>query len=379
MTPDKPAFPALIRRLPDLRRLADHLQRQPVVGVDTESNSLYAYQEQVCLIQFSTAQADYLVDPLSLDTLAPLSSLFANRQIEKIFHAAEYDLICLHRDFNFEFDNLFDTMWAARVVGREAIGLSSLLEAEFGVKADKRYQRANWGKRPLSDDMLAYARQDTHYLIPLRNRLYRELEESDRLALALEDFQRMETLYERSSLNGTPPDCWERINGTRDLNPQQMAILKALCEYRETVARRRDRPVFKVMGDSTLVSIASACPVSLAELESLPNVSARQVQQYGHQLLEAVQEGLNAPPLDPEPPPRPDPDYLTRMDAVRTWRKERAQSIGVESDVVLPRDLMLEVVSRAPKNRQELNDILSEVPYRQRHFGPGLLQAVREA
>jgi ribonuclease D len=379
MNPNQPVFPDLITQMPDLRRLAEHLLDQSRVGVDTESNSLYAYQEQVCLIQFSTQQADYLVDPLSLDTLAPLADLFSNRRIEKIFHAAEYDLICLYRDFGFEFANLFDTMWAARVAGREAIGLSALLEDEFGVIVDKRYQRANWGKRPLSAEMLAYARLDTHYLIPLRNRLYHELENCGRLDLAQEDFLRMERLYQRSSLNGTPPDCWVRINGTRDLNPQQMAILRELCEYREVVARRHDRPVFKVMGDSTLVSIASACPVSLPELESLPNVSARQVRQHGDELLQAVREGLNAPPLEPEPAPRPDPNYLNRMDAVRTWRKELAQSIGVESDVVLPRDLMLEVVSAAPRSREEMDRILNEVPYRRENFGASLLKAVQEA
>lgn len=379
MSPDQLNFPDLIRRPADLQRLVAHLLKQPVLGVDTESNSLYAYQEQVCLIQFSTAQDDYLVDPLSLDTLAPLAPVFSEPRIEKIFHAAEYDVICLHRDFGFEFANLFDTMWAARVVGREAIGLSSLLESEFGVKANKRFQRANWGKRPLSKDMLAYARLDTHYLIPLRNRLHHELEESGRLQLAQEDFQRMERLYERASLNGNPQECWERISGTRDLNPQQMAILRELCEYREVIARRRDRPVFKIMGDSALVNIASACPVSLPELESLPKVSDRQVRQHGPALLEAVKDGLNAPPLEPEPPARPDPNYLSRMDAVRTWRKNRAQSIGVESDVVLPRDLMLEVVSRAPRTSGQLAQILSEVPYRRQHYGAELLQVVREA
>lgn len=372
-------FPDLVTRASDLRRLAQHLLQQPVLGVDTESNSLYAYQEQVCLIQFSTHQSDYLVDPLSLDSLSPLEPIFSERHIEKIFHAAEYDLICLHRDFGFEFANLFDTMWAARVVGREAIGLSSLLESEFGVKANKRYQRANWGKRPLSQDMQAYARLDTHYLIPLRNRLHRELEASGRLQLAQEDFQRMERLYERSTLNGRSPECWERINGTRDLNPQQMAILRELCQYREDIARHRDRPVFKVMGDNTLVSVASACPVSLEELESLPEISERHVRQHGSALLEAVKEGLNAPPIEPEPPSRPDPAYLSRMDAVRSWRKERAQSIGVESDVVLPRDLMLEVVSQAPHTPEALEQILGEVPFRLKNYGADLLRAVKQA
>jgi ribonuclease D len=377
MSPNQEFFPDLISDPQDLKRLVERLSREPVISVDTESNSLYAYQEQVCLIQFSAAGKDFLVDPLALEDLSPLGKIFADEKIEKVFHAAEYDIICLHRDFDFEFANLFDTMWAARVSGREAIGLSSLLEEEFGVKADKRYQRADWGKRPLSDAMLAYARLDTHYLITLRNRLRAELVEKGRLELAQEDFVRMERLYERATLNGNAPACWERISGTRDLDPQQMAILKALCEYREQVASQRNRPVFKVLGDATLVKIASTCPVSLDELESLDHISTRQVRQYGEALLAAVREGLNAPPIKPKPGPRPDPAALNRMDAVRMWRKLEAKKLGVESDVVLPRDLMVEVVEHNPRSLEALQGLLAEVPYRQEHWGRGLLEAVR--
>jgi ribonuclease D len=139
------------------------------VAVDTESNSLFAYREQVCLVQFSTTQADFLVDPLALADLTPLAPLFADPKIEKVFHAAEYDLLCLKRDFGFSFANLFDTMLAGRILGRKEIGLGAMLEAFYGVQADKRHQRANWGQRPLPAPLLEYATLDTHYLIPLRD------------------------------------------------------------------------------------------------------------------------------------------------------------------------------------------------------------------
>ena len=121
----------------------EELGREPLVAVDTESNSLHAYRERVCLIQFSIARADFLVDPLALKDLSSLAPIFEDERIEKIFHAAEYDLICLNRDFGFTFTNLFDTSVAARILGREAIGLGSMLEAEFGVRQNKRHQRAN--------------------------------------------------------------------------------------------------------------------------------------------------------------------------------------------------------------------------------------------
>lgn len=377
MRPTHTQLPPLITRPGDLDTLVKLLEGEAVIGVDTESNSLYAYAEQVCLLQFSTAGADYLVDPLALEDLEPLGPLFANPQIEKVFHAAEYDVVCLRRDFGFTFRNLFDTMWAARILGWKDIGLSALLQNEFGVQADKRFQRADWGKRPLPQEMLAYARLDTHYLIPLRERLLRELQATGRLPLAQEDFRRMESLYDRPLHNGHQQECWERISGARDLGPQQLAILKALCEYRESLARRRNRPVFKVMNDGMLVSIASACPVSLDELASLENVSVRLVKQHGRALLGIVQHGLNAPPIYVQPPQKPDNGYLNRLDAVRSWRKEEAQKLGVESDIVLPRDLMLEVVGRSPRSPEELGAILEGVPWRRERYGRALLDAVK--
>ncbi|PIX46945.1 MAG: hypothetical protein COZ54_02550, partial [Anaerolineae bacterium CG_4_8_14_3_um_filter_59_70] len=144
-----------------LQKLAGELTRQPRLAVDTESNSLHAYREQVCLIQFSTHETDYLLDPLKLNDLSPLAPIFANPKIEKTFHAAEYDIITLKRDFGFSFANIFDTMQAARILGYKQVGLDSILAERFGVVVNKRYQKADWGRRPLSRDELNYARFDT--------------------------------------------------------------------------------------------------------------------------------------------------------------------------------------------------------------------------
>src|SRR3989304_2551096 len=180
MQPGELPDPILITHPRQLEALAKTLASEAILAVDTESNSLHAYREQVCLVQFTTSQADYLVDPLVLLDLSPLAGLFSNPNIEKIFHAAEYDLVCLKRDFGFSFANLFDTMLAARILGRPGVGLGSLLESEFGVPLDKRFQRANWGQRPLPPSLLAYARLDTHYLIDLRHRLKAALEKKRR-------------------------------------------------------------------------------------------------------------------------------------------------------------------------------------------------------
>ena len=368
--------PILVTRQADLQRLARRLEVQPVVAVDTESNSLYAYQEQVCLVQFSIPGEDYLVDPLALKDLSALGPLFANPGIEKIFHAAEYDLICLDRDFGFRFVNLFDTMVAARILGREAFGLGSILEEEFGVTLNKRYQRANWGERPLPRDLLTYARLDTHYLIDLRDELAQELERRNLMALAMEDFRRLTILNGHSEAGEEkPPDCW-RIKGAYDLSGQEAAILQALCEYRDQVARRVNRPLFKVINDRTLMAIAQAGPRDVRDLEHLEGMSARQVSRHGAALLEAVRRGQAARPIRPPRSPRPSERFVVLMDSLREWRKHTAQDLGVQSDVVLPRDLLVEIAEQDPRQMQDLSRLLKDVPWRMERFGEQILEVV---
>lgn len=349
-----------------LRALAEDLNRQPRIAVDTESNSLYAYREQVCLIQFSTPQRDALVDPLALDDLSPLAPVFANPQVEKLFHAAEYDLLTLRRDFNYEFNNIFDTMVAVRVLGREKVGLGSVLEQEFGIVLEKKYQRANWGRRPLPKAMLDYARLDTHYLIPLRQKLHHELVQKQRLELAQEDFARL------CCLNGNGPEpglpsIW-RMRGVKDLTPKQASILQRLVEYRQQQARQADLPLFKMFSDKTLVEIAAAEPRSKANLASIYGLTPNKLHRHARGLLQAVRQGLeDEPAYRPRRPRLPD-EQIERLETLRLWRKTRAREMGVESDIVLPRDIMERIARKNPSRSQELHDLLEEIPWRRERF-----------
>ena len=343
---------------------------EPLVAVDTESNSLYAYQEQVCLIQFSIPKQDFLLDPLAISDLSVLAPLFSSPQIEKIFHAAEYDLIMLDHDFGFKFANLFDTMMAARILGWKAVGLGSILKDQFSIEVEKKYQRADWGRRPLPHEMLNYAQLDTHYLIPLRARLKEELEKNNRWALATEDFQRAcHVTVNNQEHNGT--DCL-RINGARDLTPQQLAVLQELCIYRDQIAHSTNRPLFKVINNNTLYSIAESCPRTMAELETIRGFSHKQARWLGRGLLSAIQRGLQSPPPRIPHKPRPSDDYLQRVDKLRQWRKKTGHTMGVESDVVLPKDLLYQLADENPQNRAQIDEILEVVPWRREKFSEQL-------
>jgi len=349
-----------------LQNMVDALAKEPRIAIDTESNSLYAYQEQVCLIQFSTPTQDFLLDPLALPDLHVLKPLFADEQIEKIFHAAEYDLICLKRDFDFQFNHLFDTMVAARILGYKKVGLGNMLEQKFDVKVNKKFQRANWGKRPLSDEMLNYARLDTHYLIDLRNLLREELTQQHRWELAREDFALNASL---AGINNRDPlPVWERIGGRSKLDPRQATVLNEVCLARETLAEKLDRPPFKVVSNKALIKLAKTQPHSRNDLEK-EGFSRRQIQHFGKAFLKAVERGRHAKLVERTPSKRPSDDYRNRYENLRTWRKERAKPLGVESDVVLPRFMMEEIAKENPQHMDRLAAMMKDSPWRLAQYG----------
>ena len=354
-----------------LKRVVDILAGYDKLAIDTESNGLFVYREQVCLIQISTSDADYLIDSLAISDLSPLQVLFENPDIEKIFHAAEYDLIGFKRDYDFNFVNIFDTMLAGRILGKKGLGLASMLSENFKIELDKRFQRANWGKRPLPADQLAYARLDSHFLIALREILYKELESKDLLALAEEDFIRMCNVRVT-----TPENCFTnfwRISGREELTPQQYAVLHILCEYRAQKAQSANKPVFKILGNKTLVEIAQRSPSSLRELNGIIGLNPAQIRRFGDGLLNAVQRGLKSAPLYKPNRNRPGMDYLNRLDSLKKWRKDTARNLGVESDVVLPRDILEEIAKENPHDSAQLKQNMQEIPWRFNYFGREIL------
>ena len=262
--------PTLVADDDGLDRLVQALAPCPVVAVDTESNSLHAYRECVCLIQFSTPDADFIVDAIGLPDLSRLAPVFANPTQQKVFHAAEYDIVCLRRSHGFEFTNIFDTMSVARTLGWPKVGLAAIVDTHFGVTLSKKYQRTNWKRRPLTPAQLDYARLDTHYLLRLRDQQLQTLTESGHWPEALEEFARLARLGRDAGGPGPDPAAFWRVTGARDLPPAQAAVLQALFAYRDARAERVDQPPFKIMGESTLLALARQCPRGAGDLQGLP-------------------------------------------------------------------------------------------------------------
>ncbi|MEE8408118.1 MAG: ribonuclease D, partial [Myxococcota bacterium] len=236
----------------------EHCADARVIAVDTESDSFHHYREKVCLIQMTARGVDAIVDPLALESLQPLGELFSDPTRIKIFHDAGYDLICLRRDFEFRMQGVFDTMLASRLLGERSFGLAAILKQRFGHESNKRLQRSDWTRRPLSEVQISYARYDTHFLPELTKILTAELKEAGRWAWAEEEFSRLPEVAERLATRKSGPnrdDFW-RIRGIRTLSPDVLGRVRELYLERERIAKRLDRPPFKVFGDAVLVDLA---------------------------------------------------------------------------------------------------------------------------
>lgn len=353
------------------------LSAQPAVAVDTESNSFYAYRERVCLIQLSVPGGDYIVDPLAGLDLSPLGLLFADPGVQKVFHAAEYDLMCLKRDFGFRFGHVFDTMWAARILGWPRVGLADLLEERFGVHAEKRYQQYDWGRRPLDPRALDYARLDTHYLLALRDEQVRELAAKGRTEEAREVFAEL-TAMKPASHNYDPDGFW-RVKGAQDLSPREQAVLRELYLWREREAERQDRPLFKIVPDRTLVALARAQPRDRETLSCVSGFKSYHTRRYGAHVLRAVERGRWArSPQPPAPPPPPDEAVLARYEALRAWRKRVAAQRGVDPDVVISNAVLWALARRAPRTMAELSGIPRLGPWKRETYGHAILDVLEE-
>ncbi len=359
-----------------LHRAVQNLSQQPAIAIDTESNSLHAYHEQVCLIQISTSEEDYLIDPLALKDLSGLKPVLADSAIQKIFHAGDYDIACLKRDFNFSFVNLFDTMLAATALAEPNLGLSGLVEKYLHVTLEKKFQRADWGARPLKPEMLAYAQADSHYLIALRDALVPLLKEKDRLSILLEDSEALGLLT--PAMKNHEENLW-RIKGVINLKPRTLSLLQALNHTRELLASAANLPIFKIISDQALIEIAQTEPKFIEELSLLPSLSRGQVRRFGQKIMTTVDHWHEKPAEIHRPRNgRLSAEQIERHERLSEWRKLQGIAEGVPSNVIMPKELLDSLTSHPANSLGELKQLMNLTPTRFERYGRQILTILKE-
>jgi ribonuclease D len=348
--------PEYIARVIDSeQKLAGYL---PVLGsanwvaVDTEADSLHAYPEKVCLIQISTVSGDRLVDPLARLDLDPLLKALTDHEL--IMHGADYDLRLLRKHHEFVPSAIFDTMLAARLLGLRQFGLGHLVEKYLGVKLEKGPQKANWAVRPLTERMERYARNDTHYLKPLADRLKPELEARGRLSWHQESCARL--IQDSATHRPADNDSVWRIKGSHLLERSALAILRELWQWREAEAVHANKPPFFVMSHEALVQIAAASAGARPIEPFLPrHISER--RRGG--LMKAIARGQGLAP-DRHPRPlrrvsrRPSDGERRRFAELQKRRDSHAAALGVDPTLIASRGMLSDLAHDWDKHAGEL-------------------------
>ncbi len=349
------------------------------IAVDTEGASFHRFVDRIYLLQLSTRDHSAIIDPLAVPQLDGLGALMEREDVEVVFHDADYDLRLLRQDYGWEVVRVFDTRVAAQLLGIRAFGLAALLERYFGVKLEKKYQRADWSLRPLTPGMLEYAAQDTMHLLDLRDRMRDDLERAGRMAWAQEEFGIVQNVRWEPD---EPGMGFMRIKGARDLDRRQLAVFREVANWRDTVAAELDRATFRVVGNEPLLELARLQPSDRHGLAAIKGMPRGMPEQRTADLLGAIARGKAVPDAELPRFPRSrrwdkDAEFDARVSALKTARDAVAQRLDLDPGVLCAKDRIEAVARRNPETLDELAEVTELRRWQMEALGKEYLEALK--
>jgi ribonuclease D len=365
-------------KAPEVDRFLSEISDVKELALDTEGASFHRFLDRIYLLQISTREESAIIDPLPIGSPARLGQLLESKAVEVVFHDADYDLRLLHQDYGWHVTNIFDTRVASQLLGIKSFGLAALLEQFFDVKLDKKHQRADWSMRPLTPDMLAYAAQDTRYLLQLKDHMKSELTRRGRLHWAEEEFARLEgTRWEaEQSMEG-----FLRLKGARDLSRRELAVLREVANWRDTVAAQLDRATFRVIGNEALFEIARRAPMNTSELSTIKGMPKGMIERAGADIVAAIRHGMEVP--DAELPKFPkgqrwnkDRDFDEKMNRLKAVRDAAATRLELDPGVLCSRERLENVARSGAKSVDDLAAVPDLRRWQIEEMGEGFVKAL---
>ena len=348
------------------------------LALDTEGASFHRFLDRIYLLQLSTRDRSAIIDPIPIGSPARLGELLQGKSVEVVFHDADYDLRLLHQDYGWHVTTIFVTRIASQLLGIKSFGLAALLEQFFDVKLDKKHQRADWSMRPLTPAMLEYAAQDTRYLLQLKDHMKSELERRGRLHWAEEEFARLEgTRWEaEESMEG-----FLRLKGARDLSRRELAVLREVANWRDTVAAQLDRATFRVMGNEVLLELARRAPRSVSELSAIKGMPKGMIERGGADIVTAIRRGMEAPEAELPKFPRgqrwnKDRDFEDRVARLKSVRDAAATRLELDPGVLCSRERLESVARSSAKTIEDLAAVPDLRRWQIEEMGAALIAAL---
>jgi ribonuclease D len=348
------------------------------IALDTEGASFHRFLDRIYLLQLSTRDESAIIDPLPIGSPAGLGQLLQSKSVEVVFHDADYDLRLLHQDYGWHVSNIFDTRIASQLLGIKSFGLAALLEQFFDVKLDKKHQRADWSMRPLTPDMLEYAAQDTRYLLQLKDHMKGELTHRGRLHWAEEEFAKLEgTRWEaEESMEG-----FLRLKGARDLSRRELAVLREVANWRDTVAAQLDRATFRVMGNEVMFELARRAPTGVFELSAIKGMPKGMIERGGADIVAAVRRGSEVPEAELPKFPRgqrwnKERDFDERVARLKAVRDAAATRLELDPGVLCSRERLENIARSEAKTIDDLAPVPGLRRWQIEEMGAGFIAAL---
>lgn len=381
LTDSKTPLYQMIDSLSGLKEAAAVLSKEKTIAVDVEADSMYHFKEKVCLIQIASRRTNLLIDPLSIKDLSPLTSLFSNRKIKKIFHGADYDVRSLYRDFKIEINNLFDTQIASLFLGFKEIGLHAIVQSRFHIALDKKYQKKDWSQRPLPKEMTDYAVQDVIHLIPLARLLEKKLKKKKRLEWVKEECDALSKV--RPVLRSNKP-LFYSFKGAGRLDPKNLCVLEAILQLRKKIAKQKDRPLFRVFSNDAAMKMTRVKPSNLRSLKQSRILSAKQIDMYGDLLIKvitnALKEKKSAFPMYPRQKSTPiSVDTSKRISSLKTWRDRRSEELELEPALLFNKAMLTAIAKKNPQYIKELRKVEGLKNWQRTIFGKDIIAVLKNS
>lgn len=375
--PTRPAY-HYIRTSAELRQFVSRISQEKILAVDLEADSMFHYQEKVCLVQMAGNGENVVIDPLEVNDLSPLAPLFKDPTVCKVFHGSDYDVRSLYRDFSIEINNLFDTQLASMFLGERETSLGAVVGHRFGIQLDKRYQKKDWSQRPLPDGMVEYAASDVFHLILLARQLMAELTAKGRLTWVKEECDYLSQV--RPAENGDDP-LFLRFRGAGRLPRRNLAALEGLLQYRRELAAKKDRPLFKIFSNTALLKIAAELVDTPEAMEAARCLSAKQIRIHGKHLAAIVKKAKAISPNNLPTYPRKrrvsvPAQVPERVKAIKAWRDRLADRLALDPTLLFNKALMTAIAVKKPSGIHQLRELEGCRKWQVNAFGKDVLEVL---
>jgi ribonuclease D len=376
-----------VKSLDEAEMLREDLASGNRIALDCEAAGFHRYSDRLCLVQATINDRTYVVDPLSFDPSELLKEPLEDPEVPIVMHGADFDLRLLSRDLGIRMRGLVDTQISAALIGVEGLGLASLLASRLDVHVSKKYQRADWAERPLTEGMLEYAAGDTRYLESLSDLLEVELDALGRRSWSKQECEALETVSDGPSEAQEPEDPVTRVKGARDLSPRHVTALREALRWRDEVARARDRAPFRVIGEPPLIEAVSRKLQRVEELLDIKGFPRALAREEGKELLrrltvvaEMPDEELSAYPRHVRRGPgRPPPELEAIVDKLKHVRNQVSDELGLPRGTLMSNAVIIGIAREAPTTLDELLRVEGIREWKADVVGEQLLEVMKDS